>query len=148
MSGALLLDAGVWLAARDRDDAFHAAAVHIVRGGAGDVAVLDLTLYEIASVATVRWRAPDEAERLVAIALTAAGPRIARADERLVADAATLASERHLTVYDAAYVACARARGWRLVSTDLADLVRPGLAVDPHAAAESSAGDPHGDAGT
>ena len=62
MSGALLLDAGVWLAARDRDDAFHAAAVHIVRGGAGDVAVLDLTLYEIANVATVRWRAPDEAE--------------------------------------------------------------------------------------
>ena len=75
---------------------------------------------------------PDEAE-----VLRRAGPEVA-ADERLVrvdadllADAIALAAAEGLTLYDAAYVACARSRGWTLVSTDLRDLVRPGLATSP-----------------
>lgn len=132
----LLLDSGVWLAARDGDDRFHEPAVRLLAEASapGRVAALDLTLYETANVATVRWRAPAEAETLTALVLLAAADRLVRVDARLTGAAVALASERRLTVYDAAYVACARHRGWQLVSTDMADLVDPGFAVTPEQA--------------
>jgi predicted nucleic acid-binding protein len=57
-----------------------------------------------------------------------------RDDAHHGSDAAALALERGLSVYDAAYVAAARRRGASLVSLDVADLVRPGLAVLPEEA--------------
>lgn len=129
----LLLDSSVWLAARDDDDPFHRAAVELVRSAAARraVAALDLTLYEVANVATTRWKAPIEGERITRLIVTAAGESLVRIGGDLVEQAIALAHAERLTVYDAAYVACARARGWELVSTDLADLVRPGFARTP-----------------
>ena len=45
-----------------------------------------------------------------------------------------VAAEHGLSVYDGAYVAAARRLGAKLVSTDLADLVRPGFAIAPEEA--------------
>ena len=85
------------------------------------------------NVARVRWRSPVQAEQLVRLVLATVGPRLVRIDADL-ATAAVSASERHgLSVYDAVHVACAERRGWQLVSTDLRDLVGPGLAVTPDA---------------
>jgi predicted nucleic acid-binding protein len=140
---ALLLDAGVWLAARDADDRFHEPAAALVAGGgAGRAAALDLTLYEVANVATVRWRAPDEAALLAELVVRASDDRLVRVDADLLVDAIALAAADGLTLYDAAYVACARSRGWTLVSTDLRDLVRPGLAASPADALSSPQGGP------
>jgi len=49
----------------------------------------------------------------------------------LLADAAGIGGEYGITVYDAAYVAASRRHRWALVSTDMSDLVSPGLAVLP-----------------
>ena len=98
-----------------------------------DTAALDLTLYEVANVARVRWRSPARAEQLVVLVLDTVGQRLVRIDTDFAA-AALSASERHgLSLHDAACVACAERRGWRLVSTDLRDLVGRGLAVTPDA---------------
>lgn len=139
---ALLLDASVWLAALDTDDAEHAAAQAILRAAERDglaLAALDLTLYEVANVATVRWRAPQDARRLAELIAAACPDTLERVDPRTLAAAAKLAAERGLTVYDAAYVEAARRRGWTLVSCDLRDLVRPGHALAPGAASSSRA---------
>lgn len=131
----LLLDSGVWLAARDRDDPFHEASVTLLDAAVErpNVAALDLSLYEVANVATVRWRSQPEAERLVKL-IMALVEGIVGVDDDLVRAAASVAAEHGLTVYDGAYVACARARGWDLVSTDVADLVRLGHARSPEQA--------------
>lgn len=131
-----LLDSGVWLAARDVDDRFHEPSLELVRTAAADEAIgaLDLGLYEVATVATVRWHSREEAIRLIELVLTAAGERLIRVDGSLGATAVAIAADHGITVYDAAYVACARERGWRLVSTDLRHLVEPGLAETPEAA--------------
>ena len=50
--------------------------------------------------------------------------------------AASIGQEEGVSVYDAAFVAAARERGWRLVSGDLIDLVSRGLALSPEAARE------------
>jgi predicted nucleic acid-binding protein len=133
----LLLDASVWLATSDRGDRYHAAAGSLVRAaaeGAGALAALDSTLYEIANVAVMRWRSRRDAERLVALVYALCPDTLERADERLVAEASALAFEHGITVYDGAYVAVARRRGWSFVSADLVDLVRTGLAIAPDAA--------------
>lgn len=143
----LLLDASVWLAALDPDDRYHTAAKALVESVDGDsaaehasereqvtLAALDLTLYEVANIAVVRWRSQPDAEHLAElIGLTCPGT-IGRIDDERVSDAATIAAEHDLTVYDAAYVAAARRHDWTLVSCDLKDLVRPGHAIDPEAA--------------
>ena len=54
-----------------------------------------------------------------------------RADPALLDGAAQLALEHGISVYDAAYVAAARAARARLVSCDVADLVSRRLAVLP-----------------
>ena len=128
----LLLDASVWLAARDRSDRFHTSASALVRHApVRPVAALDLTLYEVANVAAARWGSQDEADRLVDLVLAATGERLVRVDQERVRAAIALAAEGDLTVYDASYVACSRQSGWPLVSADLRDLVRPGYACTP-----------------
>ena len=138
MSASLLLDASVWLAALDRDDSFHPAATQLVEAGAtGTVilAALDLTLYEVANVAVVRWRSPADARRLVTLVGLACPDTLKRADEQLLREAAAIADHHDLTVYDGAYVAAVRRHRSTLVSADVRDLVTPGLAISPDAAA-------------
>lgn len=134
MTGALLLDASVWLAALDRDDKHHGASSGLLEAAAsGDprLAALDLTLYEVANIAVVRWRSEPDARRLVDLVLAACPGTIERADADLLRTASALAAEHGITVYDGAYVAASRRRGWILVSADLSDLVAPRLAVLP-----------------
>jgi predicted nucleic acid-binding protein len=133
----LLLDSGVWLSSADRHDAHHNAATELIaRAAAGElvVAALDLTLYEVANVAVIRWKSSDVAADLVRLVRVACGDALERVDEELCSEAAGVAREHGITVYDAAYVAAARRRGARLVSLDLADLVGPGLAITPEEA--------------
>jgi predicted nucleic acid-binding protein len=136
----LLLDASVWLAALDRDDDFHLSARELVEAaavGAKTLAALDLTLYEVANVAVVRWHSRRDAVRLVELIRLACTDTLERASPELLEQAAALAAEHELTVYDAAYVAAGRARDWTLVSADLTDLVASGLAVSPDRAADA-----------
>jgi len=128
-----LLDAGVWIAAGDPPDRFHATARTIVLDFERPLAGLDLTLYEVANVA-VRKERPSAARHLVRTVLARCESRLATVDLDLAADAADLAIEHGLTAYDAAYVAAARRHGWTLVSTDIRDLVSKGLAVAPDGA--------------
>jgi predicted nucleic acid-binding protein len=133
----LLLDASVWLAAFDGDDDQHAAARELLSASAEQtvvLAALDLTLYEVANVAVVRWRTVGEAERLVELIGVACPDTVVPVDEELIRRSAAAAADHDLTVYDAAYVAVAARRGWTLVSGDLRDLVRRGHAITPEAA--------------
>jgi predicted nucleic acid-binding protein len=127
----IVLDASVWLAAVDRDDRFHTAARALVADADRECAALDLTLYEVANVATVRWHDPAQAQRLCRLVLVSCGHRLARVTEGIMHDAIDIADEHGITVYDAAYVAVARRDVATLVSGDVADLVRVGLAVAP-----------------
>lgn len=120
----------MWLAARDADDRFHAESRQLI-SSAPDLAALDLTLYEVANVATLRWGSAAEADRLVALILKACGDRLVRVDGDMMRATASTAARHSITVYDAAYVACAEERADRLVSTDLRDLVNRGLAIAP-----------------
>jgi predicted nucleic acid-binding protein len=126
---ALLLDSHVWLAAHDADDPYHEAARALL-GGDGELAALDLTLYEVANVCAVRWRDVELAERLTAAVEIAVGARLLRADAGLMSAASRLAAEHNLSVYDAACAAGAELQGWRLISGDR-DLLAPGLASAP-----------------
>lgn len=96
------------------------------------LAALDLTLYEVANIAVVRWRSQADAMRAVEL-IRLACPAVEHVDDELIRDASTIAAENDLTVYDAAYVALARRRDWTLVSCDIKDLVQPGFAVTPDA---------------
>jgi predicted nucleic acid-binding protein len=131
---ALLLDASVWLAALDTDDRYHSDARLILERAADGTVVLgalDLTLYEVANVAVVSWRSSAAAARLVDLVWAACPDTLQRVDEALARQAAAIAADDNLTVYDAAYVAAARNNQWDLVSGDIADLVRPGHALSP-----------------
>lgn len=127
----VLLDASVWLAASDADDAFHEAARNLVGSKRVRHAGLDLTVYEVGNVAARSWENLELARRLCRLVLVACGDRLVRVDAELADEAARIATERRITVYDAAYVAAARRSGNTLVSADLDDLVRPGLAAAP-----------------
>ncbi len=78
-----------------------------------------------------RWHAAPIAHDLAHAIRVACGPRLVRVNASLVDEAIAIADSEGLTVYDAAYVACARGRGWALVSTDMRDLVGPGFATTP-----------------
>jgi predicted nucleic acid-binding protein len=137
LSDSLLLDASVWLAALDVDDPLQTAARQLLEAaaaGTATLAALDLTLYEVANVAVVRWRSTADAVRLVTLVRLACPDTLERADAELLREAATIADRHQLTVYAAAYVVAGRRRGWTLVSGDVADLVTPGLAISPQAA--------------
>jgi predicted nucleic acid-binding protein len=130
----LLLDASIWLAALDTDDRHHAAARQLIDAttdGGSPLAALDLTLYEVANVAIVRWGSRAAADRVVRLVRLACPGTFERIDEELAGQAIRVAGKHGLTVYDAAYVATAQRHGWTLVSGDLTDLVQPGHAVAP-----------------
>ncbi len=131
---ALLVDASVWIAARDPDDRFRAAARSIVLDVTKPVAAMDLTLYEVANVVGVLKKQREEARYLVRFLAQRCGERIVAIDASLIESALETAAEHELSAYDAAYVAAARRHDWTLVSADIADLVSKGLAVAPDAA--------------
>jgi predicted nucleic acid-binding protein len=131
---ALLVDASVWIAARDPEDRFRAAARSLVLDVAIPLAAMDLTFYEVANAMGARKRQLDEARHLLRFLAQRCGEQILAIDAGLAESALEVAVEYDLTAYDAAYVAAARRHGLTLVSADVADLVSKGLAVAPDAA--------------
>jgi predicted nucleic acid-binding protein len=129
----LLLDASVWVAAGTRSERYHSAATSLLLETEHPVGALDLTLYEVANAVGVKCGQPQEAGKLLRV-IEARCADLLRVEAELLASAAEIAIEHGLTAYDASYVAAARARGWTLVSADIADLVSKGLAVAPDAA--------------
>jgi predicted nucleic acid-binding protein len=130
----ILVDASVWVAAGAPTDAYHRASRRLTREGTGSIAVLDLTLYEVANTVGVKYAQPLEAQNLGQAILTCCGDdRIVRMDRDLLRATIATADRYDLTSYDAAYVAVAEKHGWQLVSTDIRDLVSRGLAVTPDA---------------
>jgi predicted nucleic acid-binding protein len=127
----LLLDASVWIAAADSEDTYHAAARSLVLDLERPLGALDLTLYEIANVVGVVKGQREIATRICRTLLKRSEGKLARVDEALAEQAIVLAAEHRLTAYDAAYVAAARKHTWTLVSIDMKDLVKPGLAATP-----------------
>jgi predicted nucleic acid-binding protein len=127
----LLLDASVWVASKDADDRFFAAARSLVLDPRAQVAALDLTLYEVANAIGARRGRRDAALELCRAIDARCGERIVRVGAGLIDSAIQIAAEHRLTAHDAAYVAAARERDWTLVSADIADLVSRGLAVAP-----------------
>jgi predicted nucleic acid-binding protein len=130
----LLLDASVWIAAKDRQDRYFDPARTLVVDPACLVAALDLTLYEVANGLGARRGRHREATDLCRLVTARCGDGLLAVDAKLIDSALELASEHGITAYDAAYVAAARRHGWALVSTDIRDLVSKGLAVAPDAA--------------
>lgn len=130
----LLLDAGVWVAAKDGRDRYFEDARLLAVDSDQPVAALDLTLYEVANVVGARKQRAEEAVDLCRLISARCFGHLAAVDAELIRRTVEIAVERGLTSYDAAYVAAARRYGWTLVSTDIADLVSKGLAVAPDAA--------------
>jgi predicted nucleic acid-binding protein len=130
----LLVDASVWIGARDPEDRFHAESRGIVLDFTRPVAAMDLTFYEVANVMGARMSQKKEARYLLEMLATRCGDDIVSVDTGLLDAALEIAAEHGLTAYDAAYVAAARRHDWTLVSADIADLVSKGLAVAPDAA--------------
>jgi predicted nucleic acid-binding protein len=129
-----LLDASVWVAAKDGRDRYFDSARPLVLDPAHPVAALDLTLYEVANGLGARRGHHAAARELCRTIAERCSGRILAADAYLIDSALDIADEHGLTAYDAAYVAAARRHGWTLVSADIADLVSKGLAVAPDAA--------------
>jgi predicted nucleic acid-binding protein len=130
----LLCDAGVWIAAIREEDRFHEASARLIDACAGRVdslAALDLTLYEVANVATIRGGSTELCGLAVGLVRDGAAGAIVRCNEPMLERASELALEHRISVYDAAYVATSQALGWTLVSTDIRDLVGRGFAVTP-----------------
>ncbi|HTB71541.1 MAG TPA: type II toxin-antitoxin system VapC family toxin [Solirubrobacteraceae bacterium] len=127
----LLLDASVWIAAVDSQDRYHIPARALVLDPARPLAALDLTLYEVANVVGVVKGRPEVAARISQTLLKRSEGALARVNQILAEDAIAIAIRHNLTAYDAAYVATAREHDWMLVSADLKDLVKPGLAAAP-----------------
>lgn len=130
----LLIDASVWVGARDPEDRFHAEARKLVLDFDRSVAALDLTFYEVANAMGTRRKQPEEARYMLQMLARRCGEDVVAVDGDLMDVALEVATEHGLTAYDAAYVAAARRNGWTLVSADIADLVSRGLAVAPDAA--------------
>ena len=128
-----LVDASVWVAAVTPQHPQHLQAEHFLRAGA-PLAVLELTLYEVANVVARKYGELDAARKLVRGLFRSSARPPLRADVTLFEEGLDLMSEYGLTAYDAAYVAAARQNGWQLVSLDVRDLVSKGLAVTPDAA--------------
>jgi predicted nucleic acid-binding protein len=135
----IALDASVLLAAEDSDDAHHDAAARLLELGV-PLATIDLAVYEIANVAIRRWKDPEAAARLAdrAFAIAELG-HLLRVDRQLADSATDLADEHSISVYDAAYVACAQRLGARLASCDEHDLVNRGLASLPNTLVDTEA---------
>lgn len=130
----LLLDASVWVAAKDDGDRFRDSARALALDTGRAVAALDLTFYEVANVIGARNERYGEAADLCRLIAGRCRDRLVAVEPELIRRGLEIAAEHGLTAYDAAYVAAARRYGWALVSTDVADLVSKGLAVTPDAA--------------
>lgn len=130
----LLLDASVWVAAKDAGDRFFEPARSLVVDPDVAVAALDLTLYEVANALGARRGRPQEATELCRLIAERCAAGLVAVDPKLAGAAIEAASEHGLTAYDAAYVAAARRLDMTLVSADLRDLVSKGLAVAPDGA--------------
>jgi len=98
------------------------------------VHVLDLTFYEVANGVVRRWGDAAAAAKLCRSVELRCKGNVVGADPSLLEATAEIAVKHGLTTYDAAYVAAARRFDWRLVSTDVRDLVSKGLAITPDAA--------------
>jgi predicted nucleic acid-binding protein len=130
----LLLDASVWVAAKDGDDRHFESARALAVSPEVPVAALDLTLYEVSNALGVRRGHTEAAMSLCRLISRRCGGDLLSIDLDL-AEAALEASRQYsLTAYDAAYVAAAERTAWTLVSADIADLVSKGLAITPDAA--------------
>jgi predicted nucleic acid-binding protein len=127
----LLLDASVWIAAVDPDDPFHAAARALVLSPKHSLGALDLTLYEVSNVVGAVKGQPELAGRICRAIATRSERNLVRISPTLAEQALKLAAKHELTAYDAAYAAAADIHGWTLVSADVKDLVKPGLALAP-----------------
>jgi predicted nucleic acid-binding protein len=127
----LLLDASVWIAAVDKDDRFHSAARRLALSPTQPLGALDLTIYEVANVVGVVKGQGDLAARICRAIIKSSNRAFTRIDAALSEQAVQLAVDNRLTAYDAAYVAAARKHSWTLVSADIKDLVKPGLALAP-----------------
>jgi predicted nucleic acid-binding protein len=130
----LLLDASVWVAAKDGGDRYFDSAQPIVLDPVHPVAALDLTFYEVANALGARRGQHAAAAELCRTIVERCPGTVLAVDQALVEAALEIAAEHELTAYDAAYVAAARRHDWTLVSADIADLVSKGLAVAPDAA--------------
>lgn len=126
----MLLDSGVWLAARDADDEHHPYALELL-AAPRPITALDLTLYEVANVGVRSWGSAERARLVAELVRAASSDTLVRVDEAHLEQAIEVAAEHGISVYDAAYVAAARRNGWTLVSTDHRDLVGRGLALAP-----------------
>lgn len=134
------VDASVLLAREDTDDSNHEDAIRLLEG-ADQVATLDLAFYEVNNVAIRSWRDHSAARRLCArVAAVADDGGLVRADAPLLLSAAMIAAEHGISVYDAAYVAAARASKSQLVSCDVRDLLSRELACLPRDAQPSQIG--------
>jgi predicted nucleic acid-binding protein len=130
----LLLDAGVWIAAKDVGDRYFETARRLALDSSQPVAALDLTLYEVANVVGARKQRSADAIDLCRLIAARCTDHLVAIDAELIRRSVEIVAEQGLTAYDAAYVAVARRHDWTLVSTDIADLVSRGLAVAPDAA--------------
>jgi predicted nucleic acid-binding protein len=125
------LDSSVLLASEDPDDENHGDARQLL-GGSDQLATLDLALYEVTNVAIRAWHDRSAAHRLrERVTAVADDGGLLRGTSALTSDAAAVADEHGISVYDAAYVVAARVSGGELVSCDLRDLVSRGLARLP-----------------
>lgn len=128
----LLLDASVILAAFDSDDDLHRPSRTLLTDPEVTLATIDLARYEVANVAVRAWRKLDRVAPLLATIDRIAGDGgVIPSTSILLTQAATVAEERSISVYDAAYVAAADQTGGRLVSCDTRDLISKGLACSP-----------------
>ena len=134
-----LLDASILLASEDPDDEHHGDSRRLLEGS-DPLATLDLAFYEVTNVAVRSWRDQTAARRLRSrVTAVADDGGLVRADAHLLESAAAIAEEHGISVYDAAYVAAARAISGRLVSCDVRDLVSRDLAVLPRLAIRQAA---------
>jgi predicted nucleic acid-binding protein len=125
-----LLDANVWLAARNnREPGHHAARRLVATANRRPFAALDLTLYEVANIAVKAWGSAAAARRITDLVRAACSGNVVAVDGELIGRAIAVADAHGLSAYDAAYVAAAEINGWTLVSGDHRDLVEPGLAI-------------------
>ncbi len=126
-----LLDASILLASEDLDDDHHRDSRRLLEGN-DPLATLDLAFYEVTNVAIRSWHDSSAAHRLRSrVAAVGDDGGLVRADAALLESAVGIADENGITVYDAAYVAAARAVEGQLVSCDVRDLVSRGLAFLP-----------------
>ena len=130
----LLLDASVWIGARQPESPYYEECRVLVVDPAYPVAALDLTMHEVANALGARDDRAEEAVDMCRLIDGRCGDSIVCADPMLIRSALRFAGDHRLTAYDAAYVAACHREDWKLVSLDVKHLVSKGLAVTPDAA--------------